>query len=118
MTAFGPGNVEVHGHPAVLAPMGPRTAGGFGPTVVAGDKDTLRLVLDVTAASGATPSLTVTVQHSPDGTTWTTHSSFTARTAPGTERRVLPGVDNYVRATWAITGTGPSFTFAVSGELV
>jgi hypothetical protein len=28
------------------------------------------------------------------------------------------GLDRFVRVSWTITGTTPSFTFAVSGELV
>lgn len=70
--------------------------------------------LDVTAASGTTPSLTVTVQDSPDGTTWTTRDTFAAKTTTGTETRTIPpGLDVFQRVAWVITGTTPSFTFSV-----
>ena len=118
MPSFGPGNIEVHGESVTLAPSGARTASGQGSTVPTGDLDPARLTLDVTAASGTTPSLTVNVQHSSDGATWVTHSSFAAKTATGTERKVFAGLDRYVRASWTITGTTPSFTFSVTGEVL
>lgn len=118
MPSFGPDGAEIHGDPVTVVSSAARTANGTGGTIVAGDRDTLRLALAVTAASGGTPSLTVTVEHSGDGTTWSTHSSFTAVTTTGTTRKVFGGVDRYVRATWTITGTTPSFTFSVTGELV
>jgi hypothetical protein len=70
--------------------------------------------LDVTAASGTTPSLTVTIQDSPDGSAWTTRDTFAAKTTTGTETRPLPrGLDTNIRAAWTISGTTPSFTFSV-----
>jgi len=117
-TAFGPGNAEIHGEAVALVPAGNRTATGSGGTVVAGVHDAARLSLNVTAASGTSPSLTVTVQHSADGATWVNHTSFTAVAGPTTERRVLSGIDRFIRATWTITGTTPSFAFSLTGELV
>ena len=118
MPSFGAGGAEVYGEPLTLAASAARTATGNGATVHVGEADTARLTLDVTAAAGTTPSLTVAVQHSHDGSTWATHSSFAAKTTAGTERKVFGGLDRYVRATWTITGTTPSFTFSVVGELV
>lgn len=70
--------------------------------------------LDVTAASGTTPQLTVTVQDSPDGTTWTTRDTFGVKTAISNETRNLPTtLDAFQRVGWTITGTTPSFTFSV-----
>jgi phage gp36-like protein len=76
------------------------------------------LTLLVTAASGTTPSLAVTVETSPDGATWRTLGSFTAATAVGAQKKRFPGADRYVRAKWVLSGTDPSFTFGVSGERV
>lgn len=57
---------------------------------------------------GTTPSVTVTIQHSPDGTTWTNLMSFTAMSALGSQRIVLPSttqVNAKVQATWTISGS-------------
>lgn len=99
-----------------LAAPAARTATGNGSSLALVDRNQLRLTLDVTAASGTTPTLDVTVQHSPDGSTWATLGTFAQRTAAGSERKIFSGVDRYVRANHAIGGTAPSFTFSVSGE--
>lgn len=106
------------GEAAVLAPSQARTANGSGAPVQVGDRHTLRASLSVSAASGTTPSLTVTLQTSEDGATWRTLQAFAAATGASAQRLAASGLDRYVRASWAITGTTPSFTFAVTGELV
>jgi hypothetical protein len=116
MPSFGANNRELVGESVVLAPSSVRTAAGSGPSVDTGERSTLRLTLNVTAASGTSPSLTATIEHSADGSTWRPHSSFAAATAVATERKTFGGIDRYVRVTWTLTGT--SFTFSVSGEVV
>ncbi len=106
-----------YGDPVTLA-AGTVTAGGSGSPVSAGEWSAIRLTLAVTAASGGTPSMTVTVEHSQDAVTWVSLGSFAARTAAGSERKVFTGLDRYVRCTWAVSGTTPSFTFSVAGEAV
>lgn len=70
--------------------------------------------LHVTAASAA-DSLTVKVQHSPDDAVWADLITFTAASASTAERIAVTGtVDRYVRATRTISGTDPSFTYAVA----
>jgi hypothetical protein len=70
--------------------------------------------LSITAASGTTPNLVLTLQDSPDGSTWTTRDTFPAQTTTATVTRALPsGLDVYQRYAWTITGTTPSFTFSV-----
>lgn len=72
-------------------------------------------ILHVTAASGTTPSATIKVQHSTDNSVFTDLITMTAATAATSERKTATGtVNRYVRATWTISGTTPSFTFAVS----
>lgn len=102
--------------PVTLHASAAMTATGSGTGVELGDSGTLILTLDVTAASGTTPSMTVSVETSEDNSTWRTLGSFTAKTAAGAERKSFPGVDQYARATWTITGTTPSFTFTVTGD--
>lgn len=78
--------------------------------------EALRAYLDVTAASGTTPTLDVKIEDSPDGgTTWFTVASFAQKT--GITRDVLNVVSkafgDRLRVTWTIGGTTPSFTFSV-----
>jgi hypothetical protein len=115
---FGPDNRMRSGRQVILAPRATRTASGSGPGVGMPEESTLRLTLDVSAASGTTPTLTVAVEHSRDGVTWTALDAFPQVTGAGTTHRTFGGVDNYVRATWSVGGTTPSFTFAVTGEAV
>lgn len=81
------------------------------------------ITLNCTAASGTTPTLTVAVQASDDGgTTWyplcypntTTPVAFTQLTAAGSQMLSVAGnLGNAIRASAVITGTTPSFTYAV-----
>lgn len=76
----------------------------------------LRMKLDVTRASGTTPTLDVTLEHSPDGSTWSTLGTFAQKTAVSSEQKVFGPCHRYVRVKHAITGTGPLFRYTVSGE--
>ncbi len=54
----------------------------------------------------ATSSLTVTFQHSTDGTNWSTLVTMTALSAAGSEVKVVTGtVNKYLRVSWAGSGT-------------
>lgn len=91
-----------------------RTTNGSGGTVTAWDRNGAVAKLDVTAVSGTTPQLTVTIQDSPDGTAWTTRDTFGVKTGVSNETRTIPsGLDVFQRVSWTITGTTPSFTFSV-----
>lgn len=84
-----------------------------------GGRSTARLTLNVTAASGTTPSITVNVQTSPDGSSWTTVASFTAATAVSATSKVFGPLDRYMRAQWAApSGATPSFNFNITGDIV
>jgi hypothetical protein len=99
-----------------------RTASGNGSSIETGDRTEVRgLVLDVTAASGTTPTLDVSIQTSDDNTNWRTLKSFGQKTAISNEHLSSGGLDRYMRFSWAIAGTTPSFTFSVGvlgGEMV
>jgi hypothetical protein len=79
--------------------------------------DTMAVLLDVSAVSGTTPSLTVTVQgHNPLSDKWHDVVTFPAQTAV-TSTVIAPvstflDFQNY-RASWTVTGTTPSFTFTL-----
>lgn len=105
---------------AILWPAGSvLTATANSQALELGDRGTLRCTLAVTAASGTTPSMTVQMQTSPDGTTWTNlGAAYTAATGVTSQSQIFSAVDRFVRAVATITGTTPSFTFSLSGEAV
>jgi hypothetical protein len=75
--------------------------------------------LVVNSASGTSPSLTVTLQDSPDGVHWANAYTFPAVTSGSTVLRagwsdLKQCIGRYLRASWTITGTSPSFAFSVS----
>lgn len=70
--------------------------------------------LHVTAASAA-DTLDVVIQDSANNTDWSTLGTFAQVSAIGSERLTIAGtVERYVRASWTIGGSDPSFTFAVT----
>jgi len=101
----------------ILHPSATRTADGDGSVVFeTGQRRTLTLGLEVTAASGTTPTLDVSVETSLDGVDWFTHGAFAQMTATGDQAKSFGGLSRFARVSWAITGTTPSFTFSVRGE--
>jgi len=93
-----------------------RTTSGVGSAVDRGAATSALVELVVTAASGTTPSLVLAVQTSADGTVWQTATTLLAVSSPGrTVVRVVEAL-RYLRASYTISGGGPSFTFSVSGE--
>lgn len=79
-------------------------------------------VLDVTAASGTTPTLDVTIEtYDPVSNKWDTIVTFTQKTGTGTEWKhsldTGKKLGNIIRAKYVIGGTSPSFTFTVSAIL-
>jgi hypothetical protein len=58
--------------------------------------------------------MTVIIEDSPDGTTWTTRDTYPAQVGTATVTRALPlNMDVFQRVRWTISGTTPSFTFTV-----
>jgi hypothetical protein len=84
-----------------------------------GNVDEMRLQLDVTAASGTTPTLDVDIQDTLDGTNYNTLASFTQ--AAGVTREPLNHTTifgNKLRGNYTIAGTDtPTFTFTITGVL-
>jgi hypothetical protein len=105
----------------VLLDATTRTATGQS-TPIEVKKGTGCFELSVTAASGTTPSMTVTIQTSKDGSgsglgSWRTVATFTAATAATAERVSATSLDRFIRAVATISGTTPSFTYSVKGDL-
>jgi hypothetical protein len=77
--------------------------------------ESVRAQLNVTAASGTTPTLNVLVEDSLDnGATYNTIGTFAQKTTPGREviNITTPFAEN-LRVSWTIAGNNPNFIFAV-----
>ena len=103
----------------VLNPLSAKTATGTGTQVdnTTSTANGSASYLHVTAVGGSSsPSLAVKVQHSADASTWADLAVFTTvTTANASERIASTGtVNRYLRASYTITGTSPSFTFHLS----
>jgi hypothetical protein len=76
----------------------------------------LHSFLHVYAASGLSPTLTMSVSSSTSaGGSYTTRLTHTVMNTLGSEYKsaVGPITDTFYRVRWAVTGTNPSFTFAI-----
>lgn len=82
------------------------------------DDNVLSLIVDVTAVSGTTPTLDVTVEWSNDGTNFAaadgTADLFAQITAASKKVKRFPVKGASMRVVWTIAGTTPSFTFSVT----
>jgi hypothetical protein len=92
-----------------------RTASGdSGPLGGFGDESTLRVQLDVTAATGTSPTLDVVVEDTLDGTNWNVVGTFAQKVAVGREvLNVTAPFTDRLRVRWTIGGVDASFTFSV-----
>lgn len=80
-----------------------------------GIASTIRAQLDVTAASGTTPTLDVLIEDTLDGTNWNTVGTFAQKVTTGREViNITAPFSEKIRISWTIAGTTPSFTFAVA----
>lgn len=73
----------------------------------------LSIQVDVTAVSGTSPSLALSIAWSDDGSTFSQASpadTFTAITAVGSVAESFTPKGEFYRLEWTVTGTTPSFT--------
>lgn len=105
--------IELHASAAQGLGSGTGSAVDLGET-----RSCVRLALVVTAVSGTTPTLDVTVETAPSETgPWRDGVALAQMTAAGKSERTIAGLDRWVRASWAVGGTDtPSFTFSLDGE--
>lgn len=98
-----------------------KTASNNGQAVsVDSSYDSALVFLNVTAASGTTPTLDVKLQTSDDGgTTWydLPNGSFTQKTNIGSQVLAFTSVGDTIRVASTVGGTSPSFTYAVKAVL-
>lgn len=92
-----------------------RTTTGQSAAIGMPDRTNVNLAVNVSAVSGTTPNMALTVEWSNDGTTWYKSDpadTFTALTATGNVVKNLTVKGAFARLVWTLTGTSPSFTFA------
>lgn len=98
-------------------PSAARTTTGSSGSQDARGATTLSVIADVTAVSGTGPSMVLSIEWSHDGAAWATvdgtPDAFAAITAASKRVKSFPVKARFWRATWTITGTTPSFTFAL-----
>jgi hypothetical protein len=100
----------------------PRTATGTTTAVDVGEATTARFRLLVTAASGTLPTLDVAIQQSHDNTTFATIDTYQRVEAASTGQEFSKLIEfrntaRYLRLSYTIGGTSPSFTFSVIGDV-
>lgn len=91
-----------------------RTTSSNTPTFTIPRGANIRLLLAVTAVSGTSPSLTVSLQGQTEPGNWVDLTSIAAFTAVGNATALIQVAPRNCRITWTITGTTPSFTFDAS----
>ena len=97
-----------------LLASGARTVSGEGSSLDLGNTRELIVTLDVSTASGTSPTLDVKLQHSPDGSLWSDlGTAFAQKTGVAREVKVFTQYHRYVKVVYTIAGTTPSFTFSV-----
>jgi len=101
----------------ILHASNAETADGNGSWIETADRGCVRLLLDVTAVSGTTPQLLVVVETSHDGSEARAVDAFDIKTGVSSQRISAGGLDRFVRVRWDVSGTTPSFTFDVRGEV-
>jgi hypothetical protein len=99
----------------VVASAARTTTGNSG--ALSANGSAMCLGVNVSAASGTTPSMTLTVEWSFDGVNFgpgETAVSFAAITANKATTQRIPAQAPFYRLVWTITGTTPSFTFSAN----
>jgi len=74
-------------------------------------------VATVSAVSGTTPALALSIQESDDNSTWNTCASFDTIDAVGQYACRFASSKRYIRTFSTVTGTTPSFTYRVDVSL-
>jgi hypothetical protein len=114
--------VTARGADVTVLASGALTTTGQSAAIDVGGAGTLRTQVQVSAVSGTTPSITVTIQTSHDAgvlDAWrTAGAAYGAITTVSNSPWQSYAVDRYVRVSYVISGTTPSLTTTVVGEAV
>jgi hypothetical protein len=103
---------------AKIIELQPRTTNGNSGDMQVRGGDSVRAQLNVTGASGTTPTLNVLIEDTLDGTNYNTIASFAQKTANGREviNITTPFAEN-LRVSWSIAGASASFTFGIDWHI-
>ena len=94
-----------------------RTASGQQELQAVNDYGNVAILVNVTAVAGTTPTMRLSIEDTPDGTTWFPVTTAAADITAAGQYRIfithsVHGPTNpRVRLRWVIGGTSPSFTF-------
>ena len=103
-----------------VAPSAARTVTGNSGYVPTPTGSGLSLLVNVTAASGTTPSMALTVEWTNDGINFAQANpadTFVAITGVGAQvTRFAQKAAGY-RVVWTLTGTTPNFTFDITSDV-
>lgn len=107
--------------PRAAVAAGARTTTGNGSTFSTEDALGFSATLSITAATGTSPTLDLTLQESLDGgATWNNVASFPQKTTTGSHPKTFglltPG--SICRWSWVIGGTTPSFNFSIDHSAI
>lgn len=91
-----------------------RTASGESGVIDLGFADEAIVFLDVTAASGTSPTLDVKIQVADPNGAYYDLASFAQKTAAGREAKQIANFGQNAKIVYTIGGTTPSFTFSVT----
>lgn len=101
----------------VVASAARTTTGNSGVLQAEPGASQIGLFVDITAASGTSPTLDLSVEWSADGTNFVAPEvgadTFTQKTTTGRHVKAFSVVADTYRVVWTIGGTTPSFTFSV-----
>lgn len=126
--AFVSGGVMERGNVYTIKTSGAETANTTHNTVQTGPAGAVVLTVAVTAASGTTPTLSIVVEGSVDGSTWFTLGTIGTNYAVGSSVTAVTNftaaattlasfsATEYVRTRSVVGGTTPSFTYSVVAQ--
>jgi hypothetical protein len=101
----------------VIESLARTTNGSSGDLRVYGG-ESLRAQLNVTAATGTAPTMSVLIEDTLDGVNYNTIGTFAQKTAAGREViNITVPFSETLRVSWTIAGTNPSFTFSVDWHI-
>lgn len=128
LPSIGAGNVACTGGALGTAPVvvefvgalrsAPQTTITSDSTLLAGAGTEAVAVTSTTAGVAGSWSLIAKAQTSPDGSSWTDLQTFATLSAVGSERKIMTGVDRFLRATFTVTGADPEINCTLAGEAV
>jgi hypothetical protein len=103
---------------ARIIELQPRTVNGTSGDLRTSNGESLRCQLNVVAASGTTPTLSVIVEDTLDGINYNTIGTFAQKTAAGREViNITTPFSETLRVSWIIGGTNPSFTISIDWHI-